>query len=129
LPLLAVGGGLGLAAVPVAALRTEGTPRSGPVELAAGLADWLLGIAVGLPLLTSRGLAVFRARMHGVLPPAALCPASPGQCAQYERAVRAAVLDQYRAVFAGAALCAALAATLVVLSALPRAGQGATGQA
>jgi hypothetical protein len=43
--------------------------------------------------------------------------------------VRAAVLDQYRAVFAGAALCAALAATLVVLSALPRAGQGATGQA
>lgn len=129
LPLLAVGGGLGLAAVPVATLRTEGTPRSGPVDLAAGLPDWLLGIAVGLPLLTARGLAVFRARMHGVLPPAALCPASPGQCAQYERAVRAAVLDQYRAVFVGAALCAALAATLVVLSALPRAGQGATGQA
>jgi len=111
--LVGAGGGLGLAALPVASLRPRGLP--------AGLSDWLLGIGVGLGALTARGLTVFGDRLRQVLPASDLCPAGPGQCAEYERAVREAALEEFRSVFLGAALCAALAATLLAFLAPRRA--------
>jgi MFS family permease len=104
--LIAVGVGLGLVALPVATW-------CGGAARAAGAA--LLGAGVGLVGLTANGVMVFQDRMRHVLPPDDLCPTAAAQCAPYEHAARNALLDQLRAVFAGAALCVAVAAVLAAL--------------
>jgi MFS family permease len=104
--LIGVGVGLGLVALPLVA-------RCGGAARAAGAA--LLGAGVGLFVLTADGLVVFHDQMRHVLAPDDLCPTAPGQCAPYEHAAREAVLDQLRAVFAGAALCVAVAAVMTAL--------------
>jgi MFS family permease len=101
--LIGVGAGLGLAALPLA-------QWCGGAARAAGAA--LLGAGLGLIALTADGLVVFHDRMRHVLAPEDLCPTAPAQCAPYEHAAREAVLDQLGAVFAGAAVCAAVAAVV-----------------
>jgi hypothetical protein len=104
--LIAVGAGLGLVALPLAMW-------CGSAARAGGAA--LLGAGLGLAALTANGLMVFHDRMRHVLAPEDLCPTAPAQCAEYEHYAREAVLDQLRAVFVGAALCVALAATIAAL--------------
>jgi hypothetical protein len=104
--LVAVGAGLGLLPLPLA-LRCGGAAR------AAGAA--LLGAGLGLIAVTADGLIVFHDRMRHVLAPDDLCPTAPAQCAPYEHAARDAVIDQLRAVFAGATLCAAVGTVLAAL--------------
>jgi MFS family permease len=104
--LIAVGAGLGLVCLPLAAW-------CGGAARAAGAA--LLGAGLGLAALTADGLIVFHDRMRHVLDPEDLCPTAPAQCAEYEHAAREAVLDQLRAVFVGAALCVAAAAVIAAL--------------
>lgn len=107
--LIAVGAGLGVVAVPLAELG-GGADLRGPDT---GLLVWLAGAAVGVWVVSLVGEARFNDLLGRILPPSDLCPPSPGQCAQYEREVRAAVLEQFQTVFLSAALCAAVAAVLV----------------
>jgi MFS family permease len=104
--LIGVGAGLGVVALPL-------TAWCGGAARAAGAA--LLGAGLGLFAVTSDGLVVFHDRMRHVLDPEDLCPTAAAQCAPYEHAAREAVLDQLRAVFAGAALCVAVGAVIAAL--------------
>ena len=112
--LIAVGAGLGVAVRPLAELGATADP---PPE--RGLLGWLAGAAAGVWVVSLVGEARFNDLLGRILPPSDLCPPSPGQCAQYEREVRDAVLEQFQTVFLSAALCAAVAAVLVAFLAGP----------
>jgi len=57
---------------------------------------------------------VFYARQAEIGSPLALCPDSPADCPAYDMATRAALLDELHAIFAGAGLCALVAAALAL---------------
>lgn len=121
LALCAVGLGIGLALRPITAMVHAASPRAGgPGVLAVVMTSRVAGMAVGLGALTALGAAVHYARMAGVFSPDELCPSAPAQCAEYEQAVRAATVDQMRAVFAGTAACLAAGAVLALTMFRPR---------
>ena len=82
----------------------------------------MIGMLVGISVLTAVSLHIFYTTASAFPSPAVLCPTSPLNCPAYERDVTAAIVSELHTVFLGAALCAALAAALAaaLLRARPR---------
>ena len=119
--LVVAGFGFGLAVAPVNAAVLAAVPAD-----AHGIASALvvvarsIGMLVGLSVLTAVGMRRFNAGLEDLPGPDVLCPSSPTDCSAYSDGVRAAVLDQLHAIFAGAAISAGVAAALALLLAAPR---------
>jgi hypothetical protein len=75
----------------------------------------MIGMLVGLSVLTAVGLRVFYREQQRIGTVLDLCPATPTNCPAYTEATHAALLSELHAIFAGAAACAAVAAVLCLL--------------
>ena len=75
----------------------------------------MVGMLVGISALTTLGLRRYYAVQVDLPTPAEVC-ASGTQCADYTRLLKEAGLAQLQTVFWGAAVCAAVAAVLAVLT-------------
>jgi MFS family permease len=120
LSLVAAGLGFGLALAPVNAALLERT--SADVHgVASGLlvVSRMVGMLVGISVLTTIGLRAFHAAAADIPPAAELCDGKAAACQAYRDAVVEAGITQLHAVFVGAAVCAAVAAALA-LWVLPR---------
>jgi MFS family permease len=111
--LVGCGLGFGLAIAPInaAILGAVAQARHG---LAAALVvvARMMGMLVGVSLLTAIGLRVFYQEIATVPSPARLCPADPLSCPAYNALVQTALLDELRTVFVAAAVCTALAGVI-----------------
>lgn len=114
--LVLAGLGFGLAVAPVNTVLlavTRGAVHG--LAGALGVLARMVGMLVGLSLLTAVGLRVFYARQAEIGNPLTLCPQTPLDCPAYVAATRASALEELRAVFAGGAGCALIAAVLCLL--------------
>jgi len=114
--LVAAGLGFGLAIAPINA-AILGAVRASLHGLASALVvvARMVGMLVGISVLTAVGLRTFFATEAGLPSPQALCPRTPLNCATYNNLVTAAVVDELRVVFLGASLCAGVAALSAAL--------------
>ena len=111
--LAACGLGFGLAIAPVNAAML-GAVRASLAGLASALVvvARMVGMLVGLSVLTAVGLRTFYTTQTHIASPLVLCPATPTACPAYDALVRQAIVDELHTVFAGAAVCAGVAAVL-----------------
>ena len=111
--LAACGLGFGLAIAPVNAAVLGAVPAT-----LHGLASSLVvvarmvGMLVGLSVLTAVGLHAYYGAQSHIASPIALCPKTPASCAAYDALVKHAIVDELHAVFLGAAVCAGIASAL-----------------
>jgi ABC-type amino acid transport system permease subunit len=113
--LVAAGLGFGVAIAPVnAALLAATRPAVHGIASSLVVVARTIGMLVGLALLTAIGLRVFYSRQADIGSPLTLCPDSPADCPAYEVATQAALLDELQAIFAGAGVCAVVAAVLAL---------------
>jgi MFS family permease len=111
--LVVAGLGFGLAIAPVnAALLAATDAAVHGVASALVVVARMVGMLVGLSVLTAVGIRVFYDAQARIGTPLELCPATPGDCPAYENATADALLTELHVIFAGAALCALLAAVL-----------------
>jgi hypothetical protein len=75
----------------------------------------MIGMLVGISILTAVSLHVFYTTASVFPSPDVLCPKSPLNCPAYDRDVTNAIVTELRAVFLGAALCAGIAAILAAV--------------
>lgn len=121
--LLLTGLGFGLALAPVnAALLATTDDAVHGVASALLVVARMVGMLVGISALTAVGLRRYYAETTDLPAPADVC-ATGTQCAEYTLLLKEAGLAQLQTVFAGAAVCAALAG-VVALATLRRAGTG-----
>jgi MFS family permease len=114
--LVVCGLGFGLALAPVnAALLAATAPAVHGISSALVVVARMVGMLVGISALTTIGLTRFYAVEATVPPPTRLCPEHPTSCPAYVSLLREAGLTQLHTVFAGAAVCALVAAVLAVL--------------
>ena len=113
-PVQVAGGlGFGLAIAPVnASMLASVQSQMHGLASALVVVARMIGMLVGISILTAVSLHIFYTTASTFPSPEALCPTAPLNCAPYERDVTAAIVTELRAVFLGAALCAALAAVL-----------------
>ncbi|GAB3923369.1 hypothetical protein GCM10029976_013480 [Kribbella albertanoniae] len=113
--LLLCGFGFGLALSPVNTAILGATPPAnhGLVSALVVVAR-MVGMLVGVSALTAIGLRRYFAIVDDVPSPNELCPAAPASCRPFVDALRDAAISQTHAIFAGAAVCAFLAAILAV---------------
>jgi len=111
--LVACGLGFGLAIAPVnASMLASVREQMHGLASALVVVARMIGMLVGISILTAVSLHIFYTTASSFPSPSALCPASPLNCPAYERDVTAAIVTELHTVFLGAGLCAALAATL-----------------
>jgi MFS family permease len=108
--LVGCGLGFGLAIAPInaAILGAVAAARHG---LAAALVvvARMVGMLVGISLLTAIGLHRYYREAATIPSPAVLCPGHPLSCAAYNALSQQALLDELRTVFLAAAVCTAAA--------------------
>jgi len=115
-PLVLAGLGFGLALAPVNAALLAATDRGvHGVSSALLVVSRMVGMLVGISVLTAIGLRRFYAIAEAVPPVAELCPADPTTCPEYGERLRAAGLEQLEVVFLGAMACATLAGVLALV--------------
>lgn len=111
--LVVAGLGFGLAIAPVnAALLAHTKDTVHGIASALLVVARMIGMLIGISALTTIGLRQFYAASAKVPPVADLCAGSPVACKAYRDALLDAGLTQLHTVFAGAAVCAAVAAIL-----------------
>ncbi|HWW09830.1 MAG TPA: MFS transporter [Candidatus Acidoferrales bacterium] len=114
--LLACGLGFGLAIAPVnASMLAAVRPAMHGVASALVVVARTVGMLVGISVLTAVGLRAFYAATATLPSPVTLCPRTPLQCDAYDTLVTKAVVTELGTVFAGAAVCAGVAAVLALL--------------
>jgi len=119
--------GFGLAVAPVNAALLDATS-----DAAHGIASALLvvarmvGMLVGISVLTSWGLRAYYGAVGRIPPLSELCPGSATTCDAYNDAMIDAGIVQLSTVFTGAAVCAGIAALAAVLLLSPRPGATAS---
>ncbi len=113
-PVLFVCGlGFGLAIAPVnASILVSVRERMHGLASALVVVARMIGMLVGISILTAVSLHVFYTTTATLPTPEALCPTSPLNCPAYETEVTGAIVTELRTVFLGAGVCAALAAVL-----------------
>ena len=115
-PLVMAGLGFGLALAPVnAALLAATADAVHGVTSALLVVARMVGMLVGISALTTIGLRRYYAVQVDLPAPGDVC-ASSTQCAEYTRLLKEAGLAQLQTVFWGAAVCAAVAAVVAVLT-------------
>ncbi|MGB9378695.1 MAG: MFS transporter [Mycobacteriales bacterium] len=114
--LVVTGLGFGLAIAPVNAAVLAATRTSvHGIASALVVVARTLGMLVGLAALTAVGLRIFYGEQDRIGSPLTLCPRDPAHCPAYTHAIKLALLSELRAIFVGAALCAALATVLAAV--------------
>ena len=113
-PLVLTGLGFGLALAPVnAALLAATAPGQHGVASAFLVVSRMVGMLVGISALTTIGLRRYYSAQAALPEPSRVC-SSGTQCAAYTRLLKEAGLEQLQTVFAGAAICAMVAALLAL---------------
>jgi MFS family permease len=111
--LLLCGFGFGLAVSPVnAAILAASPDDSHGLVSALVVVARMVGMLVGISALTAVGLRRYFTVADDVPSPNELCPSNPARCSAYTDALREAAITQVHTIFAGAAICALLAAVL-----------------
>lgn len=113
---LLVGGlGFGLALAPVNAAVLASTESDVHGLASAGVVvSRMVGMLVGISALTTIGLRRYYAETRDVPPPKEVC-GGPSRCAAFDDLLRHAGIAQEHTVFAGAAVCALIAAVLALM--------------
>jgi MFS family permease len=113
---LLVGGlGFGLALAPVSAVVLATTDSEVHGLASAGVVvARMVGMLVGISALTTIGLRRYYAETRDVPPPKQVC-GGPSRCDAFDHLLRQAGIAQEQTVFAGAAVCAVLAAGLALV--------------
>lgn len=113
---LLVGGfGFGLALAPVNAAVLASTEDDVHGLASAGVVvSRMVGMLVGISALTTIGLRRYYAETRDVPPPKEVC-GGPSRCAAFDDLLRHAGIAQEHTVFAGAAVCALIAAVLALV--------------
>ena len=113
--LLACGLGFGLAIAPVnASMLAAVRPAMHGVASALVVVARTIGMLVGISVLTAVGLRAFYAATATLPSPVTLCPRTPLRCDAYDTLVTNAVVTELGTVFAGAAVCAGVAALIAL---------------
>jgi MFS family permease len=111
--LLACGLGFGLAIAPVnASMLASVREQMHGLASALVVVARMIGMLVGISILTAVSLHIFYTSSSAFPSPSALCPKAPLNCPAYEHDVTTAIVTELRAVFLGAAISAGLAAVL-----------------
>jgi hypothetical protein len=107
-----VGGlGFGLALAPVNATVLAATSASAHGLAGAGVVvARMMGMLVGISVLTTVGLRSYYHRAAGLPPPMQVCGGHTSRCDAFDHLLREAGIAQEHTVFAGAAIVAAAAA-------------------
>ena len=113
LVLAGFGFGLSLAPINDALLASTAAATHG-VASAFVVVARMVGMLVGISVLTTLGLRLYYATVDGLPAPADVCPGG-GSCAAYTDLLRAAGLVQLHTVFYGAAVASALAGGLALV--------------
>jgi MFS family permease len=114
--LVASGVGFGLAIAPVnASMLASVREQMHGLASALVVVARMIGMLVGISILTAVSLHVFYTTASVFPSPEVLCPKSPLNCPAYDHDVTNAIVTELRAVFLGAALCAGMAAILAAV--------------
>jgi MFS family permease len=115
--LVVCGFGFGLAIAPVnAAILGAVRPQWHGLASALAVVARMVGMLVGLSVLTAVGLRTFYQRQARIGSPVTLCPGHPANCPAYDTAAQHAVIAELHTVFLGAAVSAFLAAALALVT-------------
>ena len=115
-PLVLGGLGFGLALAPVNAALLASTPASvHGVASALLVVARMVGMLVGISVLTTLGLRRFYAAQGDLPTPLEVCGGGRTRCAEFELLLQEAGLVQLQSVFVGGALCCAVAGVLALL--------------
>ena len=117
-----LGFGLAIAPINAAILGAVTAARHG---LAAALAvvARMVGMLVGISLLTAIGLHRYYQEAATIRSPAILCPGHPLSCAAYNSLAQLALLDELRTIFLAAAVCTGAAGAIGVAMLRRRGGR------
>jgi MFS family permease len=109
--LLVCGLGFGLAIAPVnASMLVSVREQMHGLASALVVVARMIGMLVGISILTAVSLHVFYTTAATLPAPQMLCPSSPLNCPAYQREVTRAIVTELHTVFLGAAVCAGIAA-------------------
>jgi MFS family permease len=114
-PLLVGGFGFGLALAPVnAAVLAATDPGVHGLASAGVVVARMMGMLVGVSALTTIGLRRYYAESRDLPPPLQVCGGGHSRCDAFDTLLRQAGIAQEHTVFAGAAVCALVAAVLAL---------------
>ncbi|MBO0846752.1 MAG: MFS transporter [Nocardioides sp.] len=114
-PLLVGGFGFGLALAPVNAAVLAATDSGVHGLATAGVVvSRMVGMLVGVSALTTIGLRRYYAESRDLPPPMQVCGGHTSRCEAFDLLLRQAGIAQEHTVFAGAAVCACIAAVLAL---------------
>jgi MFS family permease len=114
-PLLVGGFGFGLALAPVnAAVLSATEPGVHGVASAGVVVARMMGMLIGVSALTTIGLRRYYAESRDLPPPMQVCGGGSSRCDAFDTLLRQAGIAQEHTVFAGAAVCALVAAALAL---------------
>jgi MFS family permease len=116
IPLVVGGFGFGLALAPVNAAVLAATDSDVHGLAGAGVVvSRMMGMLVGVSALTTIGLRRYYAEAGDLPPPLQVCGGSTTRCDAFDHLLQEAGIAQEQTVFAGAAVCALVAAVLALV--------------
>jgi MFS transporter, DHA2 family, triacylglyceride efflux pump len=114
--LVVCGLGFGLAVAPVnVAVLGAVDPRHHALGSAFAVVARTIGMMAGLSALTAVALRRFYEASARIGSPLQLCPTHPESCPAYDQASTAAIVSELHTIFAGAAVCTAVAGVLALV--------------